>query len=72
LVREASVTALKEFIGGAKSSGKPVEVNKHHFDVAFSKVKPSVSEKVRWGQNYIDPCKAKEFEGKLVFRTDYI
>ncbi|XP_064622807.1 nuclear valosin-containing protein-like isoform X2 [Lineus longissimus] len=46
LVREASVTALKEFLGGeAKSIGKPVQVTKHHFDVAFSKVKPSVSEK---------------------------
>ena len=47
LVREASVTALREFI----TSNQPhqqVCVSKRHFDVAFAKVKPSVSLKVMY------------------------
>ncbi|XP_014670547.1 PREDICTED: nuclear valosin-containing protein-like [Priapulus caudatus] len=53
LVREASMFALKEFIGdqpeGATaaitSSAENVRVTKQHFSLSFSKVKPSVSTK---------------------------
>ncbi|CAH1791657.1 unnamed protein product [Owenia fusiformis] len=46
LVREASVVALKEFIASEAGLTKsPVRVGKQHFEVAFHKVKPSVSQK---------------------------
>lgn len=43
LVREASMAALKVII--ANPSSKVIEVNMDHFNTAFSKVKPSVSQK---------------------------
>ncbi|KAL3887984.1 hypothetical protein ACJMK2_000369 [Sinanodonta woodiana] len=46
LVREASLMALKEVISlGNILSVKKVHVRNHHFDTAFSRIRPSVSEK---------------------------
>ena len=45
LVREASVSALREFMTVTPSSGR-IEVHTKHFESAFTKVKPSVSAKV--------------------------
>ena len=46
LVREASVTALREFMSAAREPGSSdtVTVANKHFRTAFCKVKPSVSE----------------------------
>ena len=45
LVREASVNALREFMSIEQTEGKSILVSDKHFEVAFLKVKPSVSEK---------------------------
>jgi hypothetical protein len=46
LVREASVIALKEYISQANAIQQQVCVMNKHFQIAFTKVKPSVSTKV--------------------------
>ena len=45
LVREASVSALREFMSTERIEGKSILVSYRHFEAAFLKVKPSVSEK---------------------------
>ena len=45
LVREASIAALKEAIS-AGTGHADIRVSRQHFDMAFTKVKPSVSAKV--------------------------
>ena len=46
LAREAAVAALREFMATTHPSGESPAVGSQHFDVAFHKVKPSVSDKV--------------------------
>ena len=48
LVREAAVTALRQrMLLPNAADDVNIRVGKRHFEVAFSKVKPSVSEKVK-------------------------
>ena len=49
LVREASIAALKQAISAGTGHGD-IRVSRQHFDMAFTKVKPSVSAKV--SQNF--------------------
>ena len=44
-MREASIAALKEAISAGTGHGD-IRVSSQHFDMAFTKVKPSVSAKV--------------------------
>ena len=44
-MREASVNALREFMSIEPNEGKSILVSDKHFEAAFLKVKPSVSEK---------------------------
>ena len=46
LVREAAVATLKEFMETTHPASETPAVGSQHFDVAFRKVKPSVSNKV--------------------------
>ena len=46
LAREAAVAALREFMATVHPFGESPAVGSQHFDVAFQKVRPSVSDKV--------------------------
>jgi len=49
LVREASVSALKEAIlNKGTQSSQVISVRKQHFETAFRKIRPSVSQKVKF------------------------
>ncbi|KAI0229314.1 Nuclear valosin-containing protein-like [Lamellibrachia satsuma] len=56
LVREAAVAALKEFMETTHPASETPAVGSQHFDVAFRKVKPSVSNK---DQNVFAAMKAR-------------
>ena len=47
LVREAAVTALRESMARPETDGDTTRVSRQHFNTAFDKIRPSVSEKVR-------------------------
>lgn len=50
LLRESSLSALKERITGELKSDDPIVVNTSHIEYALNRMKPSISETER--QNY--------------------
>jgi len=64
LVREASMAAMKEFIHSVNIGSSPGVTTSHtceiiltqsHFDIAISRVKPSISQQVSL-LSYLHPC----------------